>query len=124
MSHYLMLANLTAVMHGVLVALVVAGFVLAVWGRLFRYPIITGVFYCALVVIAFSDIFTGECWLTTLEKFLRNLHQPGSAYRAAFLTHYLWFVPRQIIIWAGYLVVVGSFLAGLAHLAWNYGKKS
>ena len=124
MSLYLLLANLTAILHGALVTLVVAGFVLSVWGRIFRKPIIAGVFYFALMVIAFSDIFTGECWMTTLEKYLRNLHEPGSAYRNAFLTHYLWFVPRQIITWAGYLVVAGSYLAGLAHLAWSQGKIS
>lgn len=91
---YGMLADITALLHGLVVIYIVGGFlaILAgLWRRWaftrrfwFRFPHLT----LCVIVLAFE--FVGRpCPLTTLEQWLREQQAAGSAYQGAYLAHYV-----------------------------------
>ena len=110
---YLWLANLLAVVHGLVVVLVVAGAVAFLLGASRRYRHWQAAYWVVLVLVIAFDVLLGECVLTTWENALRERARPGSGYRDAFIPHYLPFLPRFVLRWGGTIVVVLAILAGL-----------
>ena len=111
---YLWLANLLALVHGLVVALVVAGAVAFLLGASRRYRRWHTAYWVLLALIVAFDVLLGECVLTTWENALRERARPGSGYRDAFIPHYLPFLPPFVLRWGGTIVVIAAILAGLA----------
>lgn len=111
------LANLVALLHGLLICGVVVGALMAVAGVLRRYPRWERAYYALIAALIASDLFLGECALTGLEQLLRNLDRPGSAYKGSFIGHYFPFLPRFIHQQIGPALIIGSILA---LLFWRY----
>ena len=110
------LASGLALLHGLLFALMTAGCFAAIAGRLRGRPRIEVAFYVMLAAIVFFDLVVGECIVTTGEKRLRNLAEPGSAYTDSFLGHYApWLAARPY----NAVSVVVVVLAVLAAPAWR-----
>lgn len=108
---YFWLANLVALIHGVIVISVITGALAAILGILRRHSRLEAAYYALLALVILSDILLGECFLTSIEKHLRELHRPGTAYRGSFIGHYFWFVPRFVHAWVGPVLVVGAIAA-------------
>lgn len=108
---YFWLANLVALIHGTVVITVIVGAMAAIIGVLRRRPRLEAAYYALFALVILSDFLLGECFLTGLEKHLRELHQPGSAYRGSFIGHYFPFVPRFVHAWIGPALVVGAIAA-------------
>jgi len=110
------LASSLALLHGLLFALMTVGCFAAIAGRLRGRPRIEVAFYVMLAAIVFFDLVVGECIVTTGEKRLRNLAEPGSAYTNSFLGHYAPWLPARQYSVASVVVVA---LAVLAAPAWR-----
>ena len=110
------LASVLALLHGLLFALMTVGCFAAIAGRLRRRPHIEAAFYVVLAAIVFFDLVVGECIVTTWEKRLRDLAEPGSAYPNSFLGHYVPWLPARPY---GVVSVVLVALAVLAAPAWR-----
>lgn len=98
---YLWLANIVLVVHGMLVFCVVTGMLAAIPGILRRYPRLEAFVYFLLGCVLLSQILRGECVLTALEKYFRNIDLPGSAYRNSCMGHYLTWIPIPVINFVG-----------------------
>ncbi len=110
------LASVLALLHGLLFALMTVGCVAAIAGRLRGRPRFEIAFYVVLAAIIFFDLVVGECIVTTWEKRLRDLAEPGSAYTDSFLGHYApWLAARPYSV----VSVIVVALAVLAAPAWR-----
>lgn len=81
---YALLADGVVLFHFLWIMFLIFG---GIWGRkhrTVRYIHLAGLAF-ALVINAFD----WPCPLTDLEVWLRNLHQPGSAYTGSCIAHYL-----------------------------------
>jgi cytochrome c biogenesis protein CcdA len=108
---YLLAANLIAIVHGLTVLCVVIGAVMALTGVLRRHRRWEAAYYLLLFLVILSDVWMGECVLTEWEQRLRDLHQPGSAYRGSFIGHYFGFLPRPLHTHIGPALIAGALLA-------------
>jgi hypothetical protein len=105
------LANLVALIHGLVILCVISGSVAAMSGWLRRYPRLELAFYFILILVVASDLLAGQCLLTGLEQSLRNSHLPGTAYRGSFIGHYAPFLPAFIHTYGGPALVAGALAA-------------
>jgi len=108
---YFWLANTVALVHGLAVFVIISGAIAAILGVLRRWRSLEAAYYLLLLLVILSEWMWGECFLTGLEKHLRELHQPGSAYRSSFIGHYSPFVPRFIHAWIGPALIIGAIVA-------------
>jgi hypothetical protein len=94
----LLLANAIALIHALLIALVVAGALVALTPRVVsRFPRWLIVAYLISVGgTLLSDLILGDCLLTQWERTLRDQSAPGSAYGETFLQHYCGFLPAGL----------------------------
>lgn len=93
-----LVANVIALIHALLIALVVGGALVAATPRLvLRFPRWLIVAYLISVGgTLLSDLMFGDCLLTQWERTLRNQATPGSAYGETFLQHYFGFLPSAL----------------------------
>lgn len=91
---YGILADATALLHGLLAAFIAGGVIVIVIGLWRRWVFVRG--YCfrvahlalSIVVLIF-ELANQPCPLTTLEQWLRELQAKGSAYENTFIGHYV-----------------------------------
>ena len=93
---YFWLANLIAATHLLAVACVVLGALAAITGLLRRRPALERAYYVLLALVIASDRLLGDCFLSLWEQALREIDQPGSAYRHSFIREYLAFIPPEL----------------------------
>jgi hypothetical protein len=108
---YLGLASVVALLHGSIVTAVVIGAVAAMGGLLRRHPRWELLYAALLLSLVLSDLLLGDCLLTRVEKDLRNLAVPGSAYRGSFIGHYFPWVPHFVHAYIGPALVGAGLLA-------------
>ena len=96
---YSVLANAVAVLHGILILALATGGAWILAGR--GSATLRRAYIVLLGSLALSQVLLGECFLTGLEKNLRNADRPGSAYSGAFITHYVPFLPASLIFYSG-----------------------
>ena len=108
---YLLLANLVAVAHAGVIAILIGGLGALLVGTFAEYPRAWRTLFW-LVAAAFlaSQLAIQDCALTRLEKLLWELHQPGSAYRGSFMGTYLPFLCRAVNGYALHFVVATLLL--------------
>ena len=114
---YGILANLLALLHGVVFGFVLVSAVAALSGRLRRYPRWEAVFYLVAILIVVYEYGFDGCPLTGWEKHLRNLQEPGSAYRGSFVGHYLPWLDMRLYM---RFIVALFALAFLAFPFWRW----
>jgi hypothetical protein len=107
-------ASALALLHGLLFALMTVGCVAAIAGRLRRRLRAEAAFYVVLAAIIFFDLVVGECIVTTGEKRLRDLAEPGSAYTNSFLGHYAPWLPARPYSVVSVVLVAFAVLAAPA----------
>jgi len=95
---YEIAANVIALIHAVLIALVVGGALVALTpGVVLRVPRwLIGGYLISVGGTLLSDLFLGECILTQWERTLREQALPGSAFHETFLQHYFGFLPSAL----------------------------
>ncbi|HSS50694.1 MAG TPA: DUF2784 family protein [Thermoanaerobaculia bacterium] len=93
-----LLANVIALIHAALIALVVGGALVALTPRVAaRFPRwLIGAYLISVGGTLLSDLILGECILTQWERTLRDQAAPGSAYGETFLQHYFGFLPSAL----------------------------
>lgn len=108
---YAALADLIAVLHGVIFVFVLVSALAALCGRLRRHPRWEAAFYLLAIVIAVFEYGLGGCPLTGWEKSLRDLEEPGSAYPGSFVGHYLPWLNMRLYMRCIVALFAGAFLA-------------
>ncbi len=108
---YLLLANLVAVAHALVIAVLIGGLGALLAGTFAEYPRAwRTVFWVVAAAFVASQLAIQDCALTRQEKLLWELHQPGSAYRGSYMGTYLPFLCRVVNQYAVHFVAVTLLL--------------
>ncbi len=118
-STYLVLANLTAVLHGAYLLLFLYLIVVAVKGKLGNTKIGQWLFWVWIGGKISSAVFLGECVLTMLEQYLRSLSGQQS-YEIGYIQHYTQKLGLDLsYTFISWLVIVPLTLAIVSELYWQ-----
>jgi hypothetical protein len=108
---YLWLTWVIAFVHGLLVAGVTVGILLAIIGVIRRNARWERILYSLLAGLIVSELLFGACFLTLWEKSLRERHLSGSAYRGSFIGHYLPWLLVVVQGWTSAALIAITILA-------------
>lgn len=107
-------STLIAVFHFVVVAVVLYGWFAVFWGRFLRFhkrDYYVYAFYFSALGQIVSELSTGTCILTDMERALRQGVDPNVSYSTGFLQHYFPFLPTGFVDSVGICTLVALAIA-------------
>lgn len=116
----LLLIWFVIVLHAVLTFTVVGCTFLSLLGILQKYKLLRNIYFVFSGAVLTSQFMYGECILTVVEKRLRNLYKPGSAYHTSFLAHYFPRVPDFVYNYVGPGLLVSGLVVQIVRVAMQF----
>ncbi len=106
---YFLLANAILLAHLLLVIMLIIGTGASLTGKLLRFNLRWQLLYLATWLGVFlSQILTGGCVLTELERASWNSHMSGSAYKGTFFDNYFPAISEFVNRYGLWLIFVGA----------------
>ena len=102
-----------AFFHGLLVMILFGGVFFALFDKLKNWPTLEKIYLTAAVLMIISFIFTGGCFLTSVEQWLWQKANSSSYYSVGFISHYLGFVGIRVADETVYWILVFILILGL-----------
>lgn len=116
MNASLIVSALIVMVHFLVVVIVLYGWFAVFWGRFLRFHkrdyYVYAFYVCALGQIV-SELSTGSCILTDIERSLRLSADPTVSYATGFLQHYLPFLPTAFVNSLGICTLVALTIASV-----------
>ena len=114
---YVILAAITAFIHGFFVFSLFIGVFFVLFDKLKKWPVIEKTYLTFAILMVASFILTGKCYLTDIEQRLWLKVNSPFGYRGGFISHYLAkiniTVPDDIVYWSLVIVLIlglGTYL--------------
>ena len=106
---YFLLANASLLTHLLLVIILVIGTGAGLAGKLIRFDLRLQLLYLATWVgVLLSQVLTGGCILTNLERASWNSHMSSSAYKGTFFDNYFPAISEFVNRYGLWLILVGA----------------